>query len=277
MNTLRSAAMLAALVLLGVAPASAHGGQEISHLSVHVGPIGAKQEKTFELAFEGGPFTAGWLFLAYGGVQSSGAPLEVELYHESGFEPVAKWTWAAGSFHLNMTKLPKAGFYVLDIYNPGNDEAQYAFYFDQSCNCLDKSIGLDDGYGLFNFEIPAGRDVDLSFVLGQFDTTTNTLNPPQGVRVLAWAATLENDRALWPDDFRILSTAESKAGLLDISFQTKAKGTHYVMVQVVEGAQPSKPVYMRPTLEVKGGSSPDLAPLAILAALGVAAMLMRNR
>jgi hypothetical protein len=264
--------LVAASALLMAHGASAHEGEHANHLTVRVEDLAAGQSETFELAFENGSFAAGWVFLVYGGVQSNGTPVHVALSLPDG-TPVADWVWTPGGFHVNTTRLPEESEYRLTLSNPSeSQDVRYAFYYDQSCECLDKTVGLSGGPAIFNTHLEAGRTADLRLQIAHWDPEAGALVAPVGVRTDVIVATLSDDRALWPDDFEVLNRATTDGDELTISWTADESGVYYVWTTVLRGADPSTPVYLRPSIDLASG--PEPAPsgglVFVLAALALA-------
>lgn len=279
MRLLPLAAALA-FALLAAVPAAAHEGDHAEHLAIRVDDLGPGENRTLFLTFEGGAFAAGWIFFVYGRVQADGAPMEIELRKPDNKTVVAGWTWEPGRYHTNSTMLPDASEYILWLHNPHPEETlRYAFYFDQSCECTDKTIGLDGGWGIFNLKAPADRKINFTMGVYHIDMQAGGPVEPEGVRVKATAARLVDDRARWPDDFENITSAETDQIKLSMEWETEDEGTQYVWVQVLEGASPQRPVLLFPNIkqEAAGGGAAAPAFVAALLATVVALGLVRRR
>lgn len=272
---------VAAFGLMLVTPAAAHQGGHAEHLSIRVDTLEPGENHTFFLTYRGGEFAAGWIFFAYGRVQAEQAPMELELRKQDNATVVASWTWEPGRYHTNSTMLPDAGEYVLVLQNPHESEAlQYAFYFDQSCECSDKTIGLPGGWGIFNLKASADRKINFTMGVYHFDTSLGGPVEPQGVRVKATAARLVDDRAHWPEDFENVTTTETDGMRLSMEWETEEAGTQYVWVQILEGASPQRPVFLLPNIkqEAAGGDAAGLGfSLALVTVWCVVAAWHRRR
>lgn len=270
-----------AFALMVAAPAAAHEGDHAEHLSIRIDELEPGENRTMFLTFEGGAFAAGWIFFVYGSVQAEEAPMELELRTPDNETVVASWTWEPGRFHANSTMLPDASEYMLVLRNPhASETVQYAFYFDQSCECSDKTIGLPGGWGLFNLKAAADRKINFTMGVYHFDTQLGGPVEPQGVRVRATAAHLVDDRAQWPGDFENVTTAETDGMQLNMEWETDEAGTQYVWVQILEGASPQRPVFLLPKItqeEAGGDASGPALPLALVTVLSALVMWHQRR
>jgi hypothetical protein len=242
------------LALLLLPTAQAHEEPGFGHLTVDVADLAPGQTKSYHLdpSNDEGMITLskGWVFGVYGGLQGNGTGrLNVFLYHEG--VSVANWTWLPG-YHANTTRLYFTGEYEIRVQNPGNQTARYALYYDQSCNCKGKLIPLPGGWNLFNYDLPAGRKVELGFPL------------MRNAEVRGSLATLESATdARWPQDFTVLKQAQTKGPeWLNFTFIPARAQRYYVYVEAVQGAQIDSPLYLTPLLEVEPKSSGAPAPSA---------------
>lgn len=263
-----------AFALMAAAPAAAHEGDHAEHLSIRIDDLEPGQERILTLSFEEGEFAAGWIFFVYGSVQAEQALMEIELRKPDNETAVASWTWQPGRFHTNSTLLPETSEYVLALRNTHESETlRYAFYFDQSCECSDKTIGLPGGWGLFNLKAPADRRINFTMGVYHFDTQLGGPVEPHGVRVQATAAHLVDERARWPEDFANVTTAEATDSHLVLEWETEEAGAQYVWVQILEGASPQRPVFLLPKItqeEAGGGDAAGPGGLALLLAVAFA-------
>lgn len=255
---------------------SAHMGHcegsedELCHISVTVQDLAPGQEHTYKLHSErvGGDFPEGWIVTAFGGIQGNGAVI-VNL--TTGNETLQQWTWTAGGFHSNSTRIERTGHYELRLRNTGAETVRYGFYYDQSCNCAYKVIPLPGGFVLFNYDLPAGRDVSVGFP---------TI---EGWHVRAKLAKLTNDSGEWPRDYDVLWTAEQKnKGWLYLNFTSGFQGTHYVFVEALEGVATNpdgspRPVELTPLLVVSEEKTPTPTILVVAAFALVALLIGRRR
>lgn len=236
------------VVLAGLAsPARGHeGGTGFHHLSVDVRQLNASETRTYALESDEGPFRQGWVFIVYGGVEGPGRVI-VNLTHDG--EVVDQWTWGAGTFSKNTTRLPATGTYNLTVWNSGAQPTKYAFYFDQSCNCQMKVIPLPGGFVLFNYDFPAGRTAFVGFP---------TL---PGWHVEGAVATLrQGTEARWPQDFDILVQKEARdRGWINFTFKTPATTRYYVFMEAPAGASLENPVTLTPLVEAPAAKSPGLS------------------
>jgi hypothetical protein len=266
--------VLAATMLL-LSSVNAHRGDcgagaeaALCHLTVNVQDLGPGLEHTYRLHSERveGDFPEGWILTAFGGVQGTGLVL---VNVSTDGETRHQWTWSGNRYSSNSTRLDRSGDYELRLFNPGGETVRYGFYFDQSCNCAAKLIPLNGGFVLFNYDLPADREVRLGFP---------TI---EGWHLRGSLALLRNSSGEWPQDFSILQTAEQQGkGWLQFEFETTAAETHYVFIEALSGVttgpngQP-RPVELTPLLEVAAAKTPGLGALAIVGLLAVAAVWRR--
>jgi hypothetical protein len=257
----------AAFLLSAWAPIiTAHGdGPGFRHLSVEVRHLNASESRDLPLASDEGPFREGWVFIVYGGVEGP-APVVVNLTF--GDVVVEQWVWVPGDYHKNTTRLKHSGEHHLTFWNPSsNASTRYVLYYDQSCNCEAKSIPLPGGFVLFNYDLPAGRDVLVAFPSLPNWTLRGAV------------ATLDGAGTRWPDDFTLLTNATvSGRGWLNFTFTTPHETRYYVFVEAVDGASLEDPVFLRPLVEVAGPATPFPSFLAGIVALvaGLAAFRRRD-
>lgn len=221
------------LVLASLPVGSPHSGSDhLQHISPTFGPLGPGQNQTHHLQFENGSFVAGWVFLVYGTVGVAGDPageapnvsLELRLLFNGTL--VRSWTWTAGSWNFHTVTLPYRGEYELALRNPHDFSVSYVFYFDQSCDCLAKTITLPQGIVVFNYPFQTGERASFG---------VPTL---EGWDVEARMATREHDLGVWPDDYDVVQSASHAGkGWLYLNFTAAKSDTHYFFVQALEGAR----------------------------------------
>lgn len=253
------------LVVTSATPVTAHqGGTGFHHLSVDVRQLNATESRSYALESDEGPFREGWVFIVFGGLEGPGRAI-LNLSHAN--RTVTQWQWDSGSSHKNTTRLPATGGYNLTIWNPSAEKVRYAFYFDQSCNCLDKVIPLPGGFVIFNYDFPAGRDVFVGFP---------TL---PGWHIRGAVATLrEGPNARWPQDFDILVEREQRdRGWINFTFQTPATTRYYVFMEAVAGASLDDPVTLTPLVEAKARQASAPTIVFLLAAVVSATLWRRHR
>lgn len=243
-----------------------NGAEGFLHLTVEVRELGPGESRHHDLATDEGPFQAGWVFIAYGGVQGN-ASVVVNLTHEG--TPVDQWVWTPGEYHKNTTRLQDTGNHELTLWNPSKvDKTRYAFYFDQSCNCVGKQIPLPGGFVIFNYDLPAHKKAYVG------------LPSIPGWKLHAAVATLDQATANWPDDFQILTQGGVEGrGWLNLTWTTPRTARYFVFVEALEGASIEAPVDLTPLLETQGANAP--APGGVLLSFAVvvaaAAISIRRR
>lgn len=262
------ASSLVLLLLVAAPPTMAHGqGQGFGHLNVDVRELGPGENRTLHLepSMESGPLQADWVFITYALVEGP-APVMATLTYEG--VPTSRFLWVTGA-NSNSTRLQFSGEHDLTLNNPSrNESTKYAFYFDQSCNCAGKLIPLPGGFVLFNYDLPAGRDVFIGFPL------------ISGWHIRGAVATLPGEDARWPSDFSNVTSGEARGpGWLNLTFRTSEAERYYVFVEALDGASLEDPLDLTPLVEVEGGSTPvgpGLVWVGTLAAL-VGARAQRTR
>jgi hypothetical protein len=260
---MRFVGVLGLVLVLLVPSVQAHGGAGgFGHLNVDVAKLAPGANKTYHLnpatMGENVTLTRDWIFGVYAGVQGGAATrLEVRLLAANVTQ--ASWTWTAG-YHGNTTRLRYTGEYDLTVRNPTNRTTEYAFYYDQSCNCLGKLIPLPGGFVLFNYDLPKDRRAFVGFPLvagGRAQASVATLTP--------------GSPGVWPDDFHVLQNHEAAAPKwLNVTFKTQAADRYYVFVHALEGASLEKPMDLTPLVKVDPASSGALGVVLVMAALVVA-------
>lgn len=271
---LRSFLLVASLVA-AVPGADAHrsdcqasAGGSLCHLTLNVQDLAPGDEHTYALHSEriAGDFPAGWVVTAFAGIQGAG---QVTANLTLGNETRHSWEWNGNRFHSNSTRIGETGHYALHLQNPGTESVRYAFYYDQSCNCASKVIPINGGFVLFNYDLPAGRNVRLGFP---------TL---EGWELKGQLALLKNDGGRWPVDFQILSTVQQTGkGWLQFDFQTETEATYYVFIEAPKGVGRAPdgtplPVELTPLLEVEEAQAPAIQAFAVV--LGVAVVVAFTR
>jgi hypothetical protein len=249
--------LLGLSVLLLLPSSAAHMTEEgcheesetnLCHLTLNVKDLPAGDEHVYALHSERleGDFPIGWIVTAFAGIQGDGQVLaNLTLASETRHT----WTWSANTYSSNSTRVDAAGHYELRLKNPGTTSVRYAFYFDQSCNCAVKFIPINGGFVLFNYDLPADRDVRIGFP---------TID---GWHLKARLALLTDERGEWPRDFEVLETLEQKnKGWLRFDFHSEKAATYYVFVEAPEGVTngpDGRPVAVEltPLLEVDEGST----------------------
>lgn len=208
------------------------------HLCLDIADLEPGANKTRHLLSPEGDLRAGWVYIIYGGVDGQGTII-ADLVHDN--KTVESFVWTPG-FHKNSTRIQSTGEHHLVLRNPSNDTSvRYAFYYDQSCNCVGKVIPLSGGFVLFNNKFPGDTDISVDFPM------------IDGWRLHAAAAWLPDDapQAHWPNDYTILTETTAKdQGWLELDFHTDEPGTYYVFVQALDGASPDDPVHLTPQWEV---------------------------
>ena len=238
------------------------------HLCVDVQDLAPGETKVRGLTSPEGPLRAGWIYIIYGGVQGNGSVI-AELRSDNA--SVERFVWTQGQFHQNSTKIQVTGNHTLHLTNPSETESvRYAFYYDQSCNCIGKLIPLHGGFVLFNYVFPEGRTAH--FDLFVYDAR-HTLH----------GAVATHDESLptahWPDDFAILDekTVTGRAWL-NFSIVPEETGTYYVFLEALAGADPNAPIDLTPVIEVEAAKENTATlPLLTLVAFALAAAMLPRR
>ncbi len=243
------ATLLCALVLAAGATSADHPADEsgaLDHLNVKIEDVeGGDTHRVPIQSTTHGDLRAGWIYILYGHVDGNHS-LHVEL--EMNGTKVDEFTWSAGTFNTNTTKIQETGPHELAITNPGNSTARYAFYYDQSCNCDGKQIPLPGGVVMFNYPFPADTPVQLSYPIALDWHVKGTL------------ATHDDEltTAQWPADFEILEEKEAQGpgagqtgqNWLNFTFQTDKQQMYYVHIEALHGAQLETPIMLSAMIDV---------------------------
>ncbi len=160
---MRALLAIATLAILALAAAPALADHPTNHFSVSVKDLAPEESITIHAGFEGGPLQKDWVFILVGAVISDHAPLQVVLSLHG--DDLGEWIWApAEEAHLATLALPETSRdYVIELTNIGNESLRYAFYFDQSCDCLAKPLPFPGSFAIFNYDFKEGDDVWFSF------------------------------------------------------------------------------------------------------------------
>lgn len=121
------------------------------------------------LAFSGTPLRADWHLLFAG--QADGA-LEMRL---TGPDTDSVWIWPAGELHFE--RLPATGFYDLRIANDGDTPVNATLYYDNTCDCIGKSLPVTPGGVWFNEPADAQETLRYSFAIVPFKSAGGTADP----------------------------------------------------------------------------------------------------
>lgn len=232
MRTVSPVVALAVLGLLLVGgmltgPAAAEEHVE-AELLEHVNPrrlaLDPGEEAVYDLVFEGGPFTGGWLFLFNAKDVQGAVDVTFSYLEEDGSErEIHTWRYADNEYRLESTQMPWDGFYRLRVENLGDDEARVVFFYDQACNCAAKPIPVElpQGMVVFNVDVQKGS------------TWRATVEEPPAHQLRMLLAFRLDDRSIFPEDFG--QVAESiNASVVDgkrvhvIEWEARETGRYYL-------------------------------------------------
>lgn len=196
-RAMRPRLVLAVLVALLAAPlAAAHEEGGIPHVNPFIGDLPVGEVESFSLAFEEGPFEAGWVFIVNAIVYNGTAAPNFTLRFDNA--SVASWSAQPGAVTRHLTgRMPSSGLYGLDVTNPGPGTVKAGFFYDQSCNCAAKPIPVEIPNGLVVFNADAKQGA----------TWKATFPEPAVHALKVTLATRTNERSQWPQDFRVLQTS----------------------------------------------------------------------
>ncbi len=129
-------------------------GEALQHITLETVSIAPGDSVSYDLDFQGQPFTAGWHWLLRADVSGQAVVTAV-----AGSQVMAQWDWSDGE-HVGVATLPANSTIGLQIINPGDVEATVSFYYDQTCNCLFKMVPMQSGPVWLNIPAEAGQEVE---------------------------------------------------------------------------------------------------------------------
>lgn len=207
---------------LGHAPA-------VEHVTPVLEEIGAGAQVVYHLHYERGDFAAGWLFTLAIRFTGGEGPVEISLTTENGTS-VNNWVLTRPNVTSHLSALlPETGAYAIGIRNSGDAPAYVQFFYDQSCDCAFKPIPIEvpEGVVVFGVTVEGGARWRLVYPEPLVHTLTLHL------------AVLENDRAQWPEDFRVIEKSETPVetpdGLLhEFVVAPEERTRYYVFAESVD-------------------------------------------
>lgn len=236
----------------------------VDHFRVHEDTLepGAEHRLPIQSASHG-DLRAGWIYILHAIVDGNHS-LQASLQHKH--EPVAEYTWHHDTPTTGYTKIQSTGAHELVITNPGEQAVDYRFYYDQSCNCEGKMIPLEGGSVMFNYPLPAGSEIQLSYPVVRDWHLKATL--------ATYDETLAS--ADWPQDFQILEEQEAEGPGNGISGQRwmnftiapPANQMYYVHIEALNGGSPQEPVMLSAIFDVhaeREAPAPLVLPMILLA------------
>jgi len=204
--------LLAPLLAAGLATGAHPEGLE--HVRLVEGRLDPGARASFDAEFNGRELSAGWIWILNARVQSDGAPLLAALAH--GGTEVARWSIPPGDTFVASVRLPVTARYNLTLANEGDGPLSFAFYFDQSCNCLGKIVPpeLLRGVVVFNADLEEGDELEV------------TVPDPPAVDLHVRAMRLSPGTAgRYPQDFVILWDSPAGPERADHVWQFRAPAT----------------------------------------------------
>ncbi len=269
---------LALLLATSVAGHPGEAEDHVQHMQINKGSLEPGANTTYHINFQGQPFEAGWIMIVQGKVS---APVDVVLSH--GGQAVKGWTWTSDAINSHTTALPATAEYEVQLSNPGDENATFAFTYDQTCECSAKVVSMDDGTVFFNWQLAAGEtasiDYNLTFI-DQVDPTKPKLVPSiDGFRIQAQAARQIADGGVWPQDFEMLGLQQANDSF-SMALTAEEADRYIVQMTVTYDAADGHSVLIWPFLDLtpvaadKGSPGPAIGAL-LVGALTLAAIRRR--
>lgn len=275
MRILKPVGWATCLLLVLALPVAMAQSDPLPHVNVKPVQLGPNETAAFDIVTGEGPWLEGMVFIISVHFFNSSRDLAVDLVMGED-DVVASWTLdAQAPVQQASARIPADdGPYALRFQNHDEGETQFFFYFDQTCNCALKPIPLKEGWVVFHYDLT--KD------------TTYTIRYPltEDWRVRGVLATLEEDRARFPDDFLVAADQTAEAPLwLNLTVRPEQDQRYYVFVFGEAGAptvpNPREFIQLSAIVDTEGGNdggdSPSLSGILVMVAVAGMAAVARRR
>lgn len=227
---MRALVLVALAVMLALVPGGAahavDSGTAQTHLTVKIARLESGANESVAIETGEGPWQKGMIFIFYTYFSNATGDLQVDLVYNHS-EVVKSWRLSGVAAAKAAAQIPHdVGPYELVFTNRGVSAIQYAFFFDQTCNCTTKFITLPGGFVVFRYDLEAGRKYSIGYPLAN------------DWKAHAEIARLVDARADYPTDFATEASAAAEAPRwMNLTFSPKTTGQYYVFITEEHGVK----------------------------------------